>query len=266
MRRRRELHRRAGLARDHSAGRGVPRRKVELPVGVDVAGGDVAQVERRRAAAPDVAHAAEDVGGGRALALALRGRVGEAGGHEGAGQVGLLARPQRLVVARGTASADRPVEAACARVVDHPHLRLPVHFDRDRHGVGRVAVDVVGRAVERVDHPADAARALARGALLTEQAVVRPRGQDALHDQPLGLAVDLAHGIGGGGLGLDVQHAAAPVLVDLSGGEREARREVQQLEEVWGCFDHGFAPACVECPRTVANAPARHQQPGCPGA
>ena len=53
-------------------------------------GGDVAEVERRSAAAADVAHAAEDVRGGRALALA-RGLVGEARGDEGARQVPLLA-------------------------------------------------------------------------------------------------------------------------------------------------------------------------------
>jgi hypothetical protein len=40
--------------------------------------------------------------------------------------------------------------------------------------------------------------------------------------------------------------------VDLSGGERKARGEVQQLEEVRRCFDH---------PRTVAKASATHQRP-----
>ena len=56
---RRQQHLGAGLSGDEHAGGVVPRREVELPVGVHVAGGEAAEVERRRAAAADVADAAQ---------------------------------------------------------------------------------------------------------------------------------------------------------------------------------------------------------------
>ena len=61
-----------GLTCDDASSRVVPRREVQLPVRVDVAGGDVAEVERRRPAAADIAHAAEDQRRGGTLARALR--------------------------------------------------------------------------------------------------------------------------------------------------------------------------------------------------
>ena len=51
-----------GLARDDEARGVVPGREAGLPVRIDVAGGDVAQVERRRPATAEVAYAAEELG------------------------------------------------------------------------------------------------------------------------------------------------------------------------------------------------------------
>ena len=99
VRRAREGHLGAGLSRDDGAGGVVPRREVELPVRVHVAGGDVAEIEGRRPAAADVAHAAQHLGHDGALTLALSRLVREAGGHQGRREIGLLAHADRLVVA-----------------------------------------------------------------------------------------------------------------------------------------------------------------------
>ncbi len=55
-------------------------------------------------------------------------------------------------------------------------------LDRDRDGVGGEAVEEVGGAVERIDHPAEAARALPGAPLLAKDAVFRPLPEDAADD------------------------------------------------------------------------------------
>ncbi len=232
VRRRHVLHGGARLAGDQCAGGVVPRREVELPVRVDLAGGDVAEVERGRPAAADVADAAQRCGEHRALALALLGVVGEPGGHERAREVVQLARVDGAVVADGAVPGDRPVQPSGARVQDHSHHGLAVDLDGDRRGVGGVAVDVVGGTVERVDDPAHPARALQQAALLSEQAVARPFGAEAIDDEGLGLLVHLADHVGGRGLGLDGQDAPSALSMDASRLEREVARQGEQLAQL----------------------------------
>ena len=69
----------------------------------------------------------------------------------------------------------------------------------------RDAEEEVDGAVERVDDPAHAARALAVAALLPQDAVVGPGGRDPLADQPLGVVVGLGDEVGRRALGRDPQ-------------------------------------------------------------
>ena len=229
MRRAREGHLGAGRPGDDAAGGVVPRREVELPVRVHVAGGDVAEIESRRPAAADVAHAAQHLGNDGALTLALSRLVGEAGGHQGRREIGLLAHLDRLVVADSAEPADRPVHASGAGVVDNADLRLPVDLDGDGDCIGRVAVDVVGGPVERVDDPAYPARALTQCPLLAEHGVVGPRFAQPFDDRALGFAVHLAHRIGGRGLRLDAQSTSHALFVHLPGCLGQVGRQGQQL-------------------------------------
>ena len=67
------FHGGAGLARDERAGGVVPRREVQFPVGVDLAGGDAAEVERGGAAPAQVADAAHHPGRRGSLPLTVAG-------------------------------------------------------------------------------------------------------------------------------------------------------------------------------------------------
>ncbi len=69
----------------------------------------------------------------------------------------------------------------------------------------RDAEEEVDRAVERIDDPAHAARALEVAALLPQHAVVGPRGGDPLADQVLGVVVGLADEVGRRALARDPQ-------------------------------------------------------------
>ena len=85
-----------------------------------------------------------------------------------------------------------------------------VDLGGDRHAEAGQAVEVVGRAVERVDDPADPAGAGTIRALLAEHAVVGSGAEEALDDQRLGGPVHLGDHVGAGGLRADRRARARP--------------------------------------------------------
>src|SRR5262249_36132258 len=133
----------------------VPGLELQLPEAVEAPGGDVAEVER---GAPVAAH--------RTRALHQRGEVIEVvdlapahvvGEARGEGRLAEALRrrdAQPPAVAPGAAAAHRRVKLVEERVVDGGQRARVVPLDPDRDAEARIAVRVVGRAVERVDHPA----------------------------------------------------------------------------------------------------------------
>ena len=194
---RRQQDLRAGLSRDEHARGEVPRREVELPVGVHLAGREPAEVERRAAAAADVPDPADQRRQHRALVVALLRRVGEARGDEGRRQTVRHPRRDAVVVAHGARSGHGPVQPPRAGVEDDAHPDLASDLDRDGDGVGRIAVHVVGRPVQGVDDPAHPARAVPRRPLLTEDGVVRAFVAQAVDDEALRRRVDLTDEVRG---------------------------------------------------------------------
>src|SRR5690606_14572548 len=145
----------ARLADDQRAGRDVPLREPELPEAVDAARRDVAEVECRGPGPADPGRLEHDVAHHREVAVGvLEVRA-----------VRKARRDQRLLQRRALADADaaavelRTLPAARAedllaeRVVDDAVLKLAALRYRDRHGKHRESVQVVRRAVERIDDP-----------------------------------------------------------------------------------------------------------------
>jgi len=150
-------------------------------------------------------------------------------------------RLQRLVVAGGPAAGDRPVRAPGARIADDADRGPFFDLDADRHGERRVAVDVVRGAVEGIDHPANAARAPAQRAFLSQQGVVGAQSGQPVDDQPLRRFVDLAHDVGGRGLRLGAQGVAPAFDVHLPGVVGQVAGESEQLPQA----RRGSRPAAV---------------------
>ena len=222
----------AGLPGDEHAGGEVPRREVKLPERVDLPGRDVAQVKRGAAAAADVAHAAEERVRTRPRTGAARTRTRtpwrrapwQTAGYAHAGPDGRRRprRPPRRPGTSGPSSSPAPRRPG-----------LAVDLDRDGDRVGRVAVDVVGRPVQRVDDPAHPARPVARRALFSEDGVVRPLVAQALDDEALRGPVHLADEVGRRRLGLDAQRLPPAFGVDAPRLQREVARQGEQLAQVW---------------------------------
>ena len=108
----------------------------------------------------------------------------------------------RPPVQRRAAAADGGERLAPAGIVHHgDHAAVGV-LARDRDRPHRIREQVVGGAVERVDHPDEAGAARGAAALLGHHAVVGPRGGDAVEHQPLGRPVGVRHHVGGAALRL----------------------------------------------------------------
>ena len=152
----------ARLAHQQHAGGQVPALQSELPEPVVAAGGDPGEIECRRAEAADAGdlrhqHAERagerqpslrgdrgerDAGGEhRLLQLAAGGDAQAAFVDEGAAA---LLRPEQLIDRRGVDQAGRQFGAAVGQPAFQPDADRPV----------RDAVQEVGGAVERIDHPA----------------------------------------------------------------------------------------------------------------
>ena len=165
----------ARLGDQQGAGADVPRvGRVGLQEGVDAAGGDVRQAQRRRADAPNAPATAGELGDALSE-LGDRPRI--VGLHAGADERLVERRRRRDVqpVARQPrpGASRRREQLAAERLEDRRRgdaLSVP---DGDRRARQRHAVGVVGRAVERVDEPGVAALGGAGAALLAEDRVVR---------------------------------------------------------------------------------------------
>ena len=120
---------------------------------------DPAQLERGRAEAADVPHHRQDAGHDGALRPPDAGPVGEARRHQALRQQLPVGHRHGLPVAP-TAAAARRREHLAAHDVDHRAGHddaVDGRGDADRHD--GEAVPEVHRAVERVDHPLQPARA-----------------------------------------------------------------------------------------------------------
>ena len=141
----------------------------------------------------------------------------------------------------GAAAGDRPVQRADARVEDHADARLAVDLDGDRGRVGRVAVDVVGGAVERVDDPAHPARALSR---LPSSASRASPGRSARSRSTMSRSASLSTWLTtsvGDDLVSMVRAVAAVPRVDAPRLQREVARQGEQLAQVGRCGGEGVA-------------------------
>jgi hypothetical protein len=69
---------------------------------------------------------------------------------------------------------------------------LPVDLDSNRYPEGWIAVEVVGRPIERIKNPADAAPSRLVRAFLTEDAVFRALPQNMSNHDPFGFQVNVA--------------------------------------------------------------------------
>src|SRR5204863_9810828 len=100
------------------------------------------------------------------------------------------------------------------RVVHDTGDGCTVDLGRYRHAERGHAVEVVGRAVERVDVPLHARCARDGGALLADHAVVRASGLDAADDQCLRRPVDLGDHVGRARLDADFGAGATDAVPD----------------------------------------------------
>ena len=169
----------AGLAGDQLAGGHVPCVETRLEVRIEAPRRDVAQVERGRPEAADVAHVADQVLDHGGLSSPSLRSVREPGGDErsAAGRRGRCRRSARR-------SSVAPPAAGCGeQLADGRHVDSA---DERSVGVGRGhrrrprghVVDEVRRAVDRIDEPRDARRSRPVGALLADDCVVGTGGAD----------------------------------------------------------------------------------------
>ena len=195
----------ASLAHQQHAGGQVPALQPELPEAVVAAGGDPGEVERRgteAADAGDLRHQhAERAGEGQASLRRDRGERDAGGEHRilqlapgGDAQAPLvdegadaLLGPEHLIDRGGVDQAGRKFAAAIRQPPFQPDADRPV----------RNAVQEVGGAVERIDHPAPRPVLRARGAgFLHQEGVAGTRLVQFLAQRLLGAHVGLRDEVG----------------------------------------------------------------------
>ena len=147
---------RAAGFRDDQRGRSdVPRFEFQFPESVEPAAGDVAKVERRRAAPPNALAASEKPSEESQIEIGvLAPIVGEARGEQRLVQFMDNGGSDRGFIQRRALSFDRSEALAPQRIVDQSDNDLAAELDGDRNRDLRVAVREIRRAVERVDDPA----------------------------------------------------------------------------------------------------------------
>src|SRR5439155_8265594 len=119
------------------------------------------------------------------------------------GEVGSTADEHGVAVVASALVHDGLEQLVVGRVVDDADGDLAVHLGGDGHRPHREPVQVVGRAVERVDDPPDATAVAGGGrrgggALLAEEAVTWPGRTNRLRYQVLRGAVHLGHHVRAG--------------------------------------------------------------------
>src|SRR5712691_10097888 len=184
-------HHAARFPDQHHAGSYVPRRERELPEAIEAAGGHVYEIERRGARASDTAGGSH--AGGELLEVAPQKREileRKSGADERLPRLGEprdLERPLALPGAESTGAPIRPISRYIVHDADAQHA---THQRPDRHRVLRIAVQEVGRAVERIHDPHDVALTRSRRRqLFAHHARLRHCVQQRVGDQRLRLPV-----------------------------------------------------------------------------
>ena len=94
----------------------------------------------------------------------------------------------------------------------------------------RIAVEVVDRAVERVDDPADPAAAASFAAFLGDQRVLGPLPPDALDDRAFGGVVRIRDEVGRAGLRAELpRRCAEPLDEERAGRARGVDGDAERL-------------------------------------
>ena len=181
----------AGFAHQNHPGGEIPRRQIALPIGVEPAGGDPGEIERRRAITAQsgevLLRGGNLVARQRQIAAAV---MRHAAGDHGVGEALARRDPDALVVEERALAALGDEQLLVGRIVGQAGDDGAVALERDRHREMRNAVQEIGGAVERIDDPAMAlVGAGTRAAFLAEKAIGRPRLGEFLVDDLLGAAV-----------------------------------------------------------------------------
>src|SRR6266851_7859236 len=192
-------HEAARLAHDQQARRHVPGREVALPVGVEPAGGDPGEIERRGAEAAQPRDLLLDDGELRAKQRKVAApEMRQAAANDGLGEPRARRDAQPLIVEEGALAALGDEELLVRRVVDDSGNDRSLAFERDRDRELRNAVQEVGRAVERVDDPAmRLVGALLTAAFLADEAVTGARLGKLAAENLLGAPIRRRDEIGG---------------------------------------------------------------------
>ena len=170
------------------------------------------------------------------------------------------ARPLNSSAPRGT-DQPRATGTGCGeqlvavRVIDRAGEPARVVVHRDAHTPLRDPEQEVDGAVERIHHPAEAARAPLLLALLAEEAVVGPALGEQLPDRALGGEVRLAHEVGGRALARHLAlHAPAHPLGEQRA--RHARRLDRHLEQRVGLAHENSGGRCCAQGRSASSCAA----------
>ena len=157
----------AGLFHQHHTGHQVPGGQASLPVAVDPAGGDEGQIHGggTRPAHP-VAAVGEPGELGVVVVETPHPVIGESGDEQGIRQAAAVAHLQAAGVAPGTPARGGPVVLFERRHLQGAEQGQPPPAEPHGGAEERIAMGVVGGAIEGVDAPLQVARALPATAFL----------------------------------------------------------------------------------------------------
>ncbi len=116
--------------------------------------------------------------------------IGKAGAEQGTGQRFTLRHAHATIVDEGAITLARGEQLVAQRIVDHGMQQVAVVDKTDRNAEVRKTVQVVVRAVERIDDPDLVLRLAAGAGFLAEDTVVGIGALEFAHDLGLGHAVD----------------------------------------------------------------------------
>src|SRR6266566_1760535 len=184
----------ACFANEQRARRNVPRRQLELPEAIEPARGDIRQIERGSAGPADAARRTDHGGElGEIDVQQIQRLEREAGPDESASGIGHGRNAQaRLFLERATA-ANGSVRALATDIMDDAGCQFPVNQTPDTDGVLWIAMQEVGRPVERIDDPDELAAWRPRWRqLFPDDDRVRFLEHDHFGDEPFGGAEELS--------------------------------------------------------------------------
>ncbi len=201
----------AGLGHYQRPAGDIPRLEVAFPEPVHPSGRDVAQIDGRRSKPPDGARPPDE----RAeqaddLVHPIVHVVGKAGDEHRIHQIARGRHADWPAVEKRTGFPLRREQLVARGVVHGRDLGDTIDLERERRAEDRQPVRKVGRAVDRVEHPArTAGDRLVPAQFLGQHAVIRKTLGDELAEHPLDGEVDLGHQVDDALL-VDPQVAAEP--------------------------------------------------------